>query len=162
MVSADVGAATMLYCVITTSLRLSVSTDRSRLRWSADPPRTPHGGDGPGQQLKGTTTFAADHAHVDHRSPPRRGRCTARCHVCFQGGRAGELRPGCVVARPVTAAGCPRAGQTPAGSRIGDPSSVITLLSSVIAFDSSVRPMVILRGLAFSATGITSRRTPSW
>ena len=40
------------------------------------------------------------------------------------------------------------------------PSSVITVFSS-IALAASGRSTVILRGLAFSATGITSRSTPS-
>jgi hypothetical protein len=43
----------------------------------------------------------------------------------------------------------------------GSPFSVTTLVSS-IAWAASERLTVILRGWAFSATGITSRKTPSW
>jgi hypothetical protein len=62
---------------------------------------------------------------------------------------------------------CPAPAQTLTGSLAavplctGSPLSVITLASS-IAWAASERPTVILRGLAFSATGITSRSTPSW
>ena len=58
-------------------------------------------------------------------------------------------------------------GHTSAGSFVAvpldtvAPSWSITRLSGVIALSVPERPTEILRGLAFSATGITRRSTPS-